>query len=239
MKRGFRDSYLRGSLGDAKTLREDLALRFLRGEGIEIGAMDYPLRMPGEARVRYVDYLDEAGLLAEYGTSLPEGKMPVVPDIVDDGAKLASFADESLDFIVANHMLEHVEDPIGALENHLRVLRAGGILFMAIPDARFTFDAPRPRTSLEHLVRDHREGPQISRREHYEECARLIEGHTDATIDQRIAEMEAADLRPHFHVWEPITFAGFLASLELSFSLELLQASEGEFIVIIRKTRGG
>jgi predicted SAM-dependent methyltransferase len=212
-----------------------VALQFLRGEGIEIGAMDYPLRMPRDARVRYVDHLDEAGLRSAYAENLASGKPLVVPDIVDDGSRLAAFADASLDFVVANHVLEHVEDPIAALKNYLRVLRPAGVLFMALPDARHTFDAPRPRTAVEHLLRDHQDGPRVSRRDHYEECARLIEGHTDATIEQRIREMEASDMRPHFHVWEPNTFGAFLGALDLPFSLELLQASTNEFVVVLRK----
>ncbi|MDQ6778298.1 MAG: class I SAM-dependent methyltransferase [Actinomycetota bacterium] len=235
----MRDAYLHRGLGNAKLLREDLALRFLRGEGIEIGAMDYPLRTPRGAHVRYVDHLDEAGLRSAYAENLARGNPLVVPDIVDDGATLSVFADASLDFIVANHVFEHFEDPIAALENHLRVLRPGGVLFMTLPDARHTFDSRRPRTSLEHLLRDHRDGPRVSRRAHYEECARLIEGHTDATVEERIREMETNDIRPHFHVWEPITFVAFLSALELPFSLELLQASESEFLVVLRKEQRG
>jgi hypothetical protein len=52
---------------------------------------------------------------------------------------------------------------------------------------------------------------------------------------KRVEEMEAECLRPHFHVWEPVTFAGFLAALNLPCSLELLQASVGEFLVVLRK----
>jgi SAM-dependent methyltransferase len=155
--------------------------------------------------------------------------------VVDDGARLASFADASLDFVVANHMLEHVEDPIAAIQHQLRVLRPGGVLYLTLPDARQSFDAPRKRTTTEHLLQDHREGPQVSRREHYEECARLIEGHHGEIMESRVREMEAQGLRPHFHVWEPATFAGFLAALDLPCSLELLQASVGEFLVILGK----
>ncbi len=126
--REVRDAYLRRGLGDAKLLREDLALRFLHGDGIEIGAMDYPLRMPRAARVRYVDHLDEAGLREAYAGTLAGGKPLVVPDVVDDGATLSAFAEASCDFIVANHVFEHFEDPIAALESHLRVLRSGGVL---------------------------------------------------------------------------------------------------------------
>lgn len=160
---------------DRKTAREDVATRFLNGDGIELGALDFPLRMPRDARVRYVDYLDEEGLRQAYDTTLREGRPLVIPDVVDDGTRLSAFGDASLDFVVANHMLEHVDDPIAALEHHLRVLRPGGVVFLTLPDARSTFDAPRPRTTVEHLIRDNQDGPQTSRREHYEECAQLDE----------------------------------------------------------------
>lgn len=226
---------LRRGLSDRKTIRGDVALRFLRGDGIEIGALDFPLRLPRGTQVRYVDYLDETGLRGVHSSTLREGRPLVVPDVVDDGARLALFADASLDFVVANHMLEHIEDPIAALQHQLRVLRSGGVLYFTLPDARESFDAPRERTTTEHLLRDHREGPQVSRREHYEECARYIERHRGEILTNRVREMEAENLHPHFHVWEPATFAGFLAALDLPFSLELLQAGIGEFLVIIRK----
>lgn len=233
--RETRDAVLRHGASDRKTIREDIALWFLRGDGIEIGALDFPLRLPREARVRYVDYLGERGLREAHHATLQAGRPLVVPDVVDDGSRLSSFADASLDFVVANHMLEHVEDPIATLEHQLRVLRSGGILYLSLPDARESFDAPRPRTTVEHLLRDHDEGPAVSRREHYEECARFIEGHSGEILERRVEEMEAESLRPHFHVWEPKTFAGFLSVLDLPFSLELLRASVGEFIVILRK----
>ena len=210
-------------------------MRFLNGDGIELGALDFPLRMPRGASVRYVDYLDEEGLRQAYDTTLREGRPLVIPDVVDDGTRLSAFRDASLDFVVANHMLEHIDDPIAALEHHLRVLRPGGVVFLTLPDARFTFDAPRQRTTVEHLLRDNQDGPQTSRREHYEECAQLIEGHHGGILARRVQEMEDEDLRPHFHVWEPITFAGFLNALKLPFSLELLQASDSEFIAVLRK----
>jgi SAM-dependent methyltransferase len=222
-------------MSERKTIRADVALRFLRGDGIEIGALDFPLRLPRGARVRYVDYVDEAGLREEHSSTLRAGRPLVVPDVVDDGARLGSFEDASLDFVVSNHMLEHVEDPIAALEHQLRVLRQDAVLYLTLPDARDNFDAQRERTTVEHLLRDHHEGPEISRREHYEECAYFIEGHRDGILARRVQEMEAEHLHPHFHVWEPVTFAGFLAALDLPFSLELLQAGVGEFVTVLRK----
>lgn len=220
---------------DLKTARADIAARYLKGDGIEIGALTFPMPMPRDVRVRYVDYFDASGLERTYRRELREGATFVRPDIVDDGARLASFEDESLDFVVASHVLEHVEDPIAALLNQSRVLRSGGVLYLVLPDGRYSFDAARQFTSVEHLLRDHREGPAVSRRGHYEECARLIEGLHDSQAGIRADEMEAENMRPHFHVWEPLSFVSFLAATKVPFSLALLQESHREFIVVLRK----
>lgn|GEM_PF-4265036 len=74
-----------------------------------------------------------------------------------------------------------------------------------------------------------------SRAECTEECASLVEGHRGEILSARVQGMEAQELRPHFHVWEPLTFAGFLAALDLPFSLELLQTSMGEFVAVLRR----
>src|SRR5262249_6184493 len=102
---------------DRKSVREDVAARFLRGEGLEIGPLNFPLRLPRSAKVRYVDRQPHDELVAEYGAMYP-GAAIVDPDVIDDGERLGSFADASADFLVANHMLEHTEDPIGTIAAH-------------------------------------------------------------------------------------------------------------------------
>ena len=153
--------------------RSVLAALFIHGTGIEIGALHHPLDMPASVEVQYVDRLSTPDLVSHY----PEldGESIVQVDIVDDGKTLESIADASQGFVIANHLLEHCPDPIGALGNWLRVLRIGGIVFLSVPDKRYTFDRNRPVTKLEHIIRDWREGPQWSRKQHYEEWARLVE----------------------------------------------------------------
>jgi hypothetical protein len=54
-RRRLRDLVLRRGSDDRFVAREDLARRYLRGGGIEIGALTWPLRVPPGTRVRYVD----------------------------------------------------------------------------------------------------------------------------------------------------------------------------------------
>lgn len=64
-----------------------------------------------------------AGLsLKDFGVDL---STVVRPDIVDDGECLSKVGDFSQDFVIANHVLEHFEDPIKGFRNMLRVLKHG------------------------------------------------------------------------------------------------------------------
>jgi predicted SAM-dependent methyltransferase len=81
-----------------------------------------------------------------------DSKELVEVDIVDNGEALSSIENGMVDFVVANHLIEHCEDPIGALSNWLRATRKGGIVYMAVPDKRFCFDHKRPLTEFDHLL---------------------------------------------------------------------------------------
>ncbi len=98
----------------------------------------------------------------------------VAVDVVDDGERLDAIDDASQGFLVANHMLEHCENPLGTLRNHLRKVAPGGWLFYAMPDMRCCFDSVRPLTRFDHLVADDADGGRGSREGHFLEWAKLI-----------------------------------------------------------------
>ena len=225
---------------EIRATRRTLARRFLKGEGLEIGALHLPLRMPRSARVRYVDRMSVADLRNHYPELAAWDVVDV--DIIDDGEKLTTISDGSVDFVVANHLIEHTEDPIATLENHLRVLRPGGVLFMAVPDKRHTFDADRSVTALRHIIDDYHEGPSASREDHYAEWVREVEQLPEKQILQRAQELEQRDFSIHFHVWTPDAFAELLvhcATQEgLPLEIEALQPARHEFITILRKRAG-
>jgi predicted SAM-dependent methyltransferase len=222
-----------------RRVRWRLAKRHLRGEGLEIGALHKPLALPRGARARYVDRLDVPGLREHY----PElAALPLVPvDLIDDGETLSRVPDESVDFVVANHFIEHTQDPIGTLACHLRVLRPGGVLYMAIPDKRQIFDHTRPVTTLEHVVRDHLEGPEGSRRAHYEEWARevsrVLNNIPDHLVDEEARSLEEHDYSIHFHVWTPVAWLELLAFVARTQPIDVLECvqNQTEFIAVLRK----
>jgi predicted SAM-dependent methyltransferase len=223
--------------GRVVSARTRIANRFLSGEGIEIGALHNPLPVPPSARIRYVDRLPVSELRAHY----PELKQePLVEvDILDDGERLATIADSSLDFVVANHFLEHTQNPVGTLLNAFRVLRPGGILYLAVPDKRYTFDRDRPVTPLDHLLRDFHQGPQVSRRDHFEEWARLVEKVPEDEAPRRAEQLRDQDYSIHYHVWTRQDVLELLTAirerLDLDFDVELIEPIKHEVVFVLRK----
>jgi SAM-dependent methyltransferase len=145
--------------------RKRLARAYLSGNGLEIGALHNPLKLPPHAHVTYLNRMTESQLRQQY----PElSDIPHVPvQIVDNGETLASIRAESMDFVFANHMIENSENPLLALQNWIRVLRKNGVLYLAIPNKKKTFDRDRAVTSTNHIFRDYETGPAASRQQHF------------------------------------------------------------------------
>ena len=218
--------------------REQIARRFIAGSGIEIGALDCPLPTALGTVVRYVDKLPLKLLRRHY----PElsGNNMVLPHIIDDGETLSSFEDGSLDFVIANHILEHCENPLGAVRNHLRTLRRGGILYYAVPEKTQSFDAQRETTPFSHLVEDDRSGPQQSRYGHFREWATLINRISDPEeIEAQVRQLMQLNYSIHFHVWDEKGFRDFIRKtyryLDRKFRVEHLVRNDTEMIAVLRK----
>jgi SAM-dependent methyltransferase len=217
--------------------REALAFQYIRGSGIEIGALHRPMRVPANANVNYVDRLPVSELRRQY----PElnGCALVEVDVVSDGEKLAEFEAGSQDFVIANHFLEHCENPIGAVESFLRVLKPKGIVYLAVPDKRYTFDAGRAITGLQHLVRDYREGPGGSREEHFREWRALVEQEFRNDPQRSMETLMGPSYSIHFHVWTFVEILEFIVhlkkELEFDFEPEQLISGKSEIVAILRK----
>ena len=226
----------------------------LRGHGIEIGALHLPLTVPRNAHVTYVDRLPVENLRELYMELADLELTPV--DVIGSAEDLSAFATGSLDFVIANHLIEHLEDPITALKEFHRVLRPHGLLFMCVPDARATFDRLRQLTPAEHILAEHRAGPAAilaNRRPHYVDWVvhvelsgilgdlrRPVVAGTEEELVQKLLDMEYSI---HFHVWRADTFLDFFraACREEELDLDVLDAVDAtgqgsdELILLIAK----
>jgi predicted SAM-dependent methyltransferase len=237
IKNRLKYSLYRRIIADRPSPRDELAIQFLRGRGIEIGALHLPLNVPPSVLVKYVDRMSVKDLRLQY----PElNTLPLIEaDILDNGEQLASFQDGSQDFVIACHLIEHTEDPIGTLKNWIRVIKDGGILYLAVPHRDFTFDKDRPLTTFEHLQQDHQNGPEWSRKGHFEEWAAKVNGLKGEDARKRVIELMSMNYSIHFHVWNEVSFLQFLTTAivveNLPVTLEAFKRNGHEFLVILQK----
>lgn len=156
------------------------------------------------------------------------------------------FHDHSLDYVLASHVLEHVANPVAALAEWYRVVRPGGLLYLVVPDRRFTWDQPRPLTSVDHLLADYVGGTTAHDPTHIDDFAfgidwsRFDPATPPEDIPARRAEFarglretiaRGEDINIHFHTFEPANLREFLLRLTAwpvcRFRWELVDFAEG------------
>ncbi len=138
---------------------------FGTGHGLEIGPLAKPIAVRPDADVSYVDITDRDGLVAHYGDD-PDVDTDAIPELdfwltqqhgivtIDD----ACAAGAPFDWVVASHVIEHVPDVIGWLQQIAAVTGDGGTLVLAIPDRRYCFDVHRPPTTVGQALEAHERG---------------------------------------------------------------------------------
>jgi len=220
------------------------AARWLHGKGAEIGALHNPLAVGPDAHVTYVDRLPVEALKEHY-PELSDVDLVRV-DVMGDAQDLSEFASNSLDFVIANHLLEHLEDPIRGLAEMMRVLKRGGMLYLALPDARATFDATRALTTVDHVIDEYRNGTHANREAHFLDWVEHAEKYRETADKSRLArarELMAQDYSIHYHVWRPDTFLEVLIAAKHEAGLEFEVADflpcygndDIEFIYVLAK----
>jgi len=220
----------------------------LRGNGLEIGALHQPAPVPKDCTVEYCDAYSKEELTDIYPELPPEAILEVhhVCDLDKDG--LAPFRDRPFDFVIANHVLEHVANPIRSLEEIFRVTRRKGLVVLSVPDQDYASDKNRELTSFDHLLDEYRRRVTVVTDEHYIDFLRqTYPGILELGREGREHYMaRVRRRRDHAHVWNSATFREFLARAltHLSLRADCLFESTGpdngfEYFTVWRKKRMG
>ena len=133
--------------------------------GLEIGGPSGSFRDTGILPLyRYAAGLDNCVFATE---TLWEGRRsegqtfsyhPAKPNgcnFIREATELHGIANHKYDFILSSHNLEHIANPIRALKEWMRVVKAGGAIIAVLPDYRDTFDHRRQPTTVRHMLEDY------------------------------------------------------------------------------------
>lgn len=196
---------------DSMGMREWMATT-LAGTGLEIGAGASPFPVPLHCRVLYGDRLSYEQLTAEPYPGQRKCDL-VVPEILTEFDEISGVGDESLDFLIACHVIEHTRNPIGSIAAAHRKLKPGGQLLLVIPDKEQTFDRDRPVTTLDHLLEDFHRPDRQRDLDHYREFYRLAFSVRQDILEETARRNFVEEYAIHYHVWTHDTFAAMLAAL--------------------------
>ena len=185
----------------------------LHGDGIEIGALHEPAPLPPACCVRYIDALTREEAIALF-PEIDHARL-VTPEVICnlDRDRLPS-TDDSLDFVVLSHVIEHVANPVRVIGEVFRVLRPGGRALIAAPDKRYTFDRTREITPVAALLDDFRQKRTEVPDERYLDFLRGAGAHVFDEPPEHLPGhiARARSRREHCSVWDSAAFREFLAA---------------------------
>ena len=113
------------------------------------------------------------------------------------------------DFLISSNCLEHIANPIKAIEEWLRITKSGGYLLLILPNKSSNFDHRRQVTTFEHLISDYNNNIMENDLTHLDEILRLH----DLTLDKAAGNLEKFKKRSldnfsnrglHHHVYDEI-----------------------------------
>lgn len=148
-----------------------LAIRYLGGlSGAEIGGSSHN---PFPVDAINIDRYEQMDTIYKDEERRHAGKALKV-DLVAPGDDLP-LEDNSVDFVLASHVIEHFPDPIKALLEWNRV--ASRYIFLVVPHRDRTFDSDRPLTPVDELVDRHTSGFSSDEDKHWSvwSCESFVE----------------------------------------------------------------
>jgi SAM-dependent methyltransferase len=153
---------------------------------------------------------------------------------IAEATHLKGVKDESLDFILSSHCLEHVANPFKAIEEWLRVLKVNGIVVLILPQKKCCFDHKRPYTNFIHLLEDFENNIDEYDTTHYNEIISLHDLKLDFLAGSRNEFIERCQKNfenrgMHHHVFS----LSLLEKIFTHFGIHILYSYEGMELIII------
>lgn len=216
-------------------IRSTISEKYLSGYGAEVGAGDRPWPLPKQATAFYGDVRDLTGLELYFKNS----NVRINGEL--DAQTFSGISDNTFDFLISAHVIEHLPNPIGAIYQAMRVIKPSAVFILAVPELTKTFDQLRSPTPLTHLLQDAIDGGEPSRLwscvEHIKYVHRYLTGETipDDEVPQHAARLVEAKMDMHWHAWTGDTFLGMLRSIPKIFTIETHESVANENIFVLRK----
>jgi methyltransferase family protein len=124
-------------------------------QGVELGPLTTPIVHKHEGRILYVDHADTETIRAKYARHPHVDCARIVPiDVAWVSGRLQDAFEPGFqaDYVLASPVIEHVPDLVTWLADIHDILAPSGLLRLAVPDRRYTFDFLRRETELHEVL---------------------------------------------------------------------------------------
>lgn len=155
---------------------------------------------------------------------------------ISEATDLNLIPDSKYEFVLSSNCLEHIANPIKAIEEWIRILKRDGLLFLVLPNKEYCFDHNRSVTEFSHLLKDYQNNITEDDLTHIDE---ILELH-DLKMDKPAGSLEQFKERSlknlenralHQHVFD----INVLKEIFSYFKLEVLLTFEGREYIILGK----
>ena len=106
---------------------------------------------------------------------------------IHDTTDLNTIKSNTYDFLLSSNCLEHVANPLKALQEWIRIVRPNGYLLLAQPNKTSNFDHRRPTTAFEHNLEDYKTDVSEQDLTHLDEILQLH----DLSMDPDAGDFES------------------------------------------------
>jgi len=207
------------------------AIKLKGKKGIEIGGPSQFFHLKGGFPVYvYASKIDNVNYSSNSffgdfaaGDTFQFYKNKVGHQFIAEATDLHAIANESYDFLLSSHSLEHTANPIKALKEWNRVLRPNGKLILLLPDKRFTMDHMRDYTTFAHLVHDYESNTSEADTTHFAEVLTKFDEERHKTKIEEYRKLlldNVANRCVHHHVFsqemvkQALEFSGFTIDMQ-------------------------
>jgi len=216
------------------------------GDGLDLGPWHMPFETPNGRAILVDRYSvqEMRKVFSEFSieTAVELPNSDVVANFDLDGLK--EFDSDSQDFVIASHLLEHLFQPFLFLAEIHRILKPNGLVFIALPDKRFTFDHCRFSHTFNHYLQEMQKGWIPPDADHIDDYISEVVGKSKDEISEYDRSVELARSF-HVHVFSDSEFMRILRKMisKLNLSFEFIDGARSdsnsgnyeEFVLILRK----
>jgi SAM-dependent methyltransferase len=110
-----------------------------------------------------------------------------------EATKIAAVENGKYDFVISSNCLEHVANPMQAVQEWLRLIKSKGSIVVIVPNKNYCFDHRRPYTTFQHITTDFKNQTSETDLTHLPEVLKLH----DLSLDPGAGTRQQFDERSH------------------------------------------